>query len=54
MPIEIRELRITATVKSQSSKKEKEPKINVRELKEKILAECIEEVMRIMEEKKEP
>lgn len=47
MPIEIKEMQITAVVKEQE---EKLPSAkDMKEMKEKIIEECIEQVMQILE-----
>ena len=51
MPIEIRELHIKAEVKT-SNERPAAPG-NLPAMKEKIIAECVERVMQILQEKKE-
>ena len=52
MPIEIRELMITATVNDQSQNSSVSAP-DLKTLKKQIISECIEEVVRIMNEKKQ-
>ena len=52
MPIVIRELNITATVNDQSQNSSvSEP--DLKKIKKQIVSECIEEVLRIMNDKKQ-
>jgi len=50
MPIQIRELTIKATVSDEQSSSL--DKIDLAKLKEKIMAECVETVLQILEDKK--
>lgn len=51
MPIDIKELQITAVVKEQD---EKLPSAkDMKEMKEQIIEECIEQVMQLLENKQE-
>lgn len=52
MPIEIRELIIRATVNDQSQSSSV-PAPDLKKLKKQIISECIEEVLRIMNDKKQ-
>ncbi len=52
MPIEIRELNIKATV-SEDSKKQSLQEVDLAKLKKTITAECIENVLQILEDKKQ-
>lgn len=51
MPIEIRELNISATVSD--APKNSSQQIDMGAFKKKVLEECVEEVLKILEEKKE-
>lgn len=50
MPIEIRELNIKSTISENSNKSMTE--IDINEFKQKIMAECVENVLQILEDKK--
>ena len=52
MPIEIRELNIKATVSDEQPTQARQ-NIDLKAFKQKLLAECVEEVLQIIEEKKD-
>jgi hypothetical protein len=51
MPVEIKELQITAVVEGQGNKEKPEPQAATN--MEKIIAECVEQVLKILQQKNE-